>query len=876
VNRRATQSQAGRLNWPVGAFFSVILLFISAMAAQQEPAQVPTLVSFTGILTADSGRPLSGTVGVTFYLYKDQEGGAPLWLETQNVQGDKAGHYMVELGATKPAGLPVDLFTSGQAQWLGIQISGQSERPRVLLLSVPYALKAADAATVGGLPASAFVLAAPSGTVAASANLGNGGGAASAPPPASSNVTTAGGTVNTLPLFSTATDIENSVVTQTGSGATAKIGIGTATPASTLDVKGNATLRGPVSVMGALTLPSSGAATATAGKISQPLEMAASSFSSGTNAAVNQIFQWQAEPVANDTATPSGTLNLLFGAGTAKPGETGLNIAANGRITFAAGQTFPGVGTITGVTTASGSGLVGGGTSGSLALSLLNTCAKNQTLQWSGTAWACATASGSGTITGVTAGTDLTGGGTTGTVTLNLDTTKVPRLAVANTFTATQTVNSNGGIALNVTQTSTAGSSAIMGTSDSTVAGTAGVVGQSLSINATERFGVEGIIASESNLGAGVFGVNQSPGQTGQQFIGSGSGVWGDAGTFGGFGVLATADTASSLAAFNNSTQSGAILAENLNPGGGVGIPAPAIVGYSLAPNGMSIIGSAPTHSGVFEQQLGVGFVGVAGDGGPAASGGGLNVGVLGMSDAAYGVIGESATGSGIFGQNGIGDVAAESPTAWFESLSPVETTAPVILAQAIGGSCQVETNGDLVCTGSKSAVVHLPDSRWVKLYAVESPENWFEDFGSGQLASGSAEVSLDATFAETVNTTSDYHVFLTPNGDSRGLYVAAKTATAFVVREQDGGKSNITFDYRVVARRKGYETVRLADFSRQQEQRRAMFEVMMKRRRLGSNAMKPGSSSGSRPKIQGPILPPLTRPQQRSSAPVPVAHIGP
>ena len=44
--------------------------------------------------------------------------------------------------------------------------------------------------------------------------------------------------------------------------------------------------------------------------------------------------------------------------------------------------------------------------------------------------------SGHRTITGVTAGTDLTGGGNSGNVTLNLDTTKVPTLAGANTFTA--------------------------------------------------------------------------------------------------------------------------------------------------------------------------------------------------------------------------------------------------------------------------------------------------------------------------------------------------------------------------------------------------------------------------------------------------------
>ncbi len=48
-----------------------------------------------------------------------------------------------------------------------------------------------------------------------------------------------------------------------------------------------------------------------------------------------------------------------------------------------------------------------------------------------------------GQITGVTAGTDLTGGGTSGNVTLNLNTAAVPQLAAANTFTANQTVNGN-------------------------------------------------------------------------------------------------------------------------------------------------------------------------------------------------------------------------------------------------------------------------------------------------------------------------------------------------------------------------------------------------------------------------------------------------
>jgi hypothetical protein len=74
------------------------------------------------------------------------------------------------------------------------------------------------------------------------------------------------------------------------------------------------------------------------------------------------------------------------------------------------------------------------------------------------------------------------------------------------------------------------------------------------------------------------------------------------------------------------------------------------------------------------------------------------------------------------------------------------------------------------------------------------------------------AWVPLDASFAETANAAISYHVFLTPNGDSNGLYVARKTAGGFEVREHAGGGSNVAFDYRIVVRRRGYETLRMAE----------------------------------------------------------------
>jgi hypothetical protein len=348
---------------------------LSAQETSPKPiAVVPSMVNFPGTLADSSGKPMTGVVGVTFLLYREPQGGAPLWMETQNVRPDKSGHYSVMLGSTTAMGLPADLFVSGQARWLGVQISGQPEQSRVLLLSVPYAMKAADAETLGGLPLSAFVLATPTVNSQLAANLANGSAAASmqgAPPPASSTVTTTGGTVNAIPLFTTATNIQNSILTQTGATA--------------------------VNVGGKLNLPAQGVATATGGKFSRPEAFVASAFNSTSKAAVAQTFQLQVEPVGNNTAAPSGTLNLLYGSGASALTETGLRINSKGLITFATGQTFPGGG-------------------------------------------------GKGTITAVVPGVGLIGGGTTGSVTLSLDGTKVPELGSNNSFSGTEHFVGNTGI----------------------------------------------------------------------------------------------------------------------------------------------------------------------------------------------------------------------------------------------------------------------------------------------------------------------------------------------------------------------------------------------------------------------------------------------
>jgi hypothetical protein len=126
---------------------------------------------------------------------------------------------------------------------------------------------------------------------------------------------------------------------------------------------------------------------------------------------------------------------------------------------------------------------------------------------------------------------------------------------------------------------------------------------------------------------------------------------------------------------------------------------------------------------------------------------------------------------------------------------------------------CTIDVQGNLGCAGAlKEFQTVAAGARNVETYSVQSAENWLEDFGSGQLSQGAARVELEPDFAQTVNTGVEYHVFLTPKGDCKGLYVTNETPGGFEVRELGGGKSSVAFDYRIVAKRTGYENVRLLD----------------------------------------------------------------
>lgn len=525
----------------------VALLFSSPGAVAQEGSSVnlaalntsavPNLVNFSGTLTDGNGRPLRGIAGVTFRLYRDSQGGAPLWMETQNVTPDKAGHYAVQLGSTSSAGLSAELFLRGEARWLGVQVAGEAEQPRVLLVAVPYAMKAADAETVGGMRPSAFVLAAPTGGQPAAANSVAGSSAAGPAAAPVNPAVTGVGIAGSIPLWDSASDLTSSAIVQTGSGSTARVGINT-NPSTTLDVKGTSNFRGSA------TMPSAGLATASGGKSSYPFVFATSAYNSSSKVSVLENFRWQAEPVGNNSANPSGTLNLLFSSGTATPAETGLRIANNGRITFAAGQAFPGTGTVSSVGlsapssdfTVSGSPVTG---SGNLAL-----------------AWKVAPTSAN------TANAIVKRDGSGNFNATSISATNVNVSNVVN-------IPSSGNYGV-LASSGAATATVILGQATSTTGNARGIQGQTASSDAN-AYGVYGVATSSSGSPIGVYGTAFSPngfgvyGQIGDKSVTGGSvtavfsaGVWGDAGNDAAAdtaGVVGTADEAP--AAFFKNTSGG-------------------------------------------------------------------------------------------------------------------------------------------------------------------------------------------------------------------------------------------------------------------------------------------------------------------------------
>jgi hypothetical protein len=241
---------------------------------------------------------------------------------------------------------------------------------------------------------------------------------------------------------------------------------------------------------------------------------------------------------------------------------------------------------------------------------------------------------------------------------------------------------------------------------------------------------------------------------------------------------------------------------------------------------GIGVAGEIPSTSTAngtyavqgFNKSSGAGGYGVRGD---CPSGTGVlgqstaGVGVYGATvSGLYGVVGASGSSSGSAGLLGV----ATGPNAiGFGTIAQGGAT----FAGYFNGTTVV--NGAFAVTGSKSAAVKDANGEYRLMYSVESPEAWFEDFGTGTLVSGTADVKLDPLFAQLVRT-DQYHVFLTPHDEEHHLAVKARAGQGFIVaasasveaaaKGKKASDLNGTFSYRIVAKRADITGERLATFT--------------------------------------------------------------
>ncbi len=196
------------------------------------------------------------------------------------------------------------------------------------------------------------------------------------------------------------------------------------------------------------------------------------------------------------------------------------------------------------------------------------------------------------------------------------------------------------------------------------------------------------------------------------------------------------------------------------------------------------------------------------------------------------GVGAESPTGTGVFSRGAIGVLAlGDRRSLPALAIGTYMSNGPLIYA--FGGSngtmqlLLLDHRGNLTIAGKltqhdpPTTVKTTSHGDQVGTFAPQQSQPTMEDFGEAQLAEGRAIVRLDPRFASTIDGRFRYLVFLTSQGDSSGLYVAQKTAEAFVVREHNDAPSfrgragaNVVFDYRIVAQPYGPTTERLPTYT--------------------------------------------------------------
>lgn len=125
-----------------------------------------------------------------------------------------------------------------------------------------------------------------------------------------------------------------------------------------------------------------------------------------------------------------------------------------------------------------------------------------------------------------------------------------------------------------------------------------------------------------------------------------------------------------------------------------------------------------------------------------------------------------------------------------------------VRLSSNFGGT----QNYKIIGPGTVSTIVSSdkPNDSKKVMFAPEAPEVLFEDYGTGKLVNGVAEIKIDPIFSKNIyiDEKRPLKVFIQLEGDCNGVYVTNKSKEGFTVKELANGNSNVSFSWHIVANR--------------------------------------------------------------------------
>jgi hypothetical protein len=303
---------------------------------------------------------------------------------------------------------------------------------------------------------------------------------------------------------------------------------------------------------------------------------------------------------------------------------------------------------------------------------------------------------------------------------------------------------------------------------------------------------------------SGVVGLtnsNANPATSGEN-SGAGDGVFGNSTS--GIGVHGVSNA--QTAVFGNSLTGVGVRGDSQQ--------GPGVIGASTVNNG--VFGLSPgAGNGVYGQSSsGNGVLGQATGGGNGVQGLTTSgVGLFGSAGAGTGVFGTSGSGAGVAGSSANNNAVFGDASAAGNGVFARTVNGNGLVAQATGGGNAAQFFGNVIVNGNftvmpgfaKSGAVTFADGTTRRLYAMESPESWFEDVGEAQLVNGRASVPIPPDFAQAVNTSAPYHVFpVAHTTDVEALAVTVRAPDHFEIEANGKGQVTGTFSYRILARRKG------------------------------------------------------------------------